>query len=68
MNKDLIMEIVENIKENADELKDKESLNDVEYGTLLGYAEALTIIKDTHAGYDIKEIGLDFDIEKEYLL
>ncbi len=68
MNKYLMMEIVENIKEYADELKNKESLNDVEYGTLLGYAEVLTIIKDVHAGYNVEEIGLDFDIDKRYLL
>ena len=67
MNKNLIIEIVENIKENADELKAKEKLNDVEYGELLGYAEALSIIKDAHAGYDLKEIGLDFDIDEKYL-
>ena len=67
MNKNLMREIVENIKEYADELKNKNELNSVEYGELLGYAESLTIIKDTCAGYDIQEIGLDFDIDKRYL-
>lgn len=37
MNKDIMKEIIENIKENADELKSKEVLNEVEFGELLGY-------------------------------
>ena len=32
MNKDIMKEIIENIKENADELKSKEVLNEVEFG------------------------------------
>lgn len=67
MNKDIVKEIIENIKENADELKSKEKLNEVEFGELLGYMEALTIMKGACAGYDIEELGLGFDIEKEYL-
>lgn len=63
MNKD----IIENIKENADELKSKEKLNEVEFGELLGYMEALTIMKGACAGYGVEELGLGFDIEKEYL-
>ncbi len=60
-------EIIESIKENADELKSKEVLNEVEFGELLGYMEALTIIKGACAGYDVEALGLGFDIEKEYL-
>ncbi len=67
MNKDIMKEIIENIKENADELKSKEKLNEVEFGELLGYMEALTIMKGACAGYDVEELGLGFDIEKEYL-
>lgn len=57
-------EIIENIMENADELKSKD---EVEFGELLGYMEALTIIKGACAGYDVEALGLGFDIEKEYL-
>lgn len=64
MNKDLMKEIIENIKESADELKSQEKLNEVEYGQLLGYAETLSIIKDACAGYDLNELGIDFDIDK----
>lgn len=67
MNKELIVEIIENIKESADNLKKQEKLDDVQYGELLGYAEALSIIKDAHSGYDLNELGLDFDIDKTYL-
>ena len=67
MNKDLLVEIVENIKEQADELRQQDSRNEVEYGTLLGLAESLSIIKDACAGDDLAGIGLDFDIDKKYL-
>lgn len=61
------MEIIENIKEAADELKEQKTRTKVEYGELLAYAESLTIIKDACAGYDLKELGLDFDIDEKYL-
>lgn len=67
MSKDIIIEIVENIKEAADELKSQNSRTKVEYGELLAYAESLTIIKDACSGYNLKELGLDFDIDKRYL-
>ena len=67
MNRDILAEIVENIKESAEELKQKENRSEVEYGELLAYAECLSIIKDANAGYDLKAIGLDFDIDAEYL-
>lgn len=67
MNKALMIEVIENIREQADELKQQGDLNEVEYGTLLGLAESLTIIKDACAGYDLAEIGLDFDIDAKYL-
>ena len=68
MSKNLVVEIVENIKECANDLKNESVLNDVDYGTLIGYCEALTIIKGAYAGYDINELGLDFDIDNEYLI
>lgn len=67
MNHNILAEIVENIKESAAELKGKENLTDVEYGELLAYAECLSIIKDANAGYDLSALGLDFDIDAEYL-
>ena len=67
MNDNVLTEIVENIKEAADELKQKGSLTEVEYGELLAYAEYLTIIKDANAGCDLKMLGLDFDIDAKYL-
>lgn len=67
MSKDIIIEIVENIKEAADELKSQDCRTKVEYGELLAYAESLTIIKDACSGYNLKELGLDFDIDKRYL-
>ena len=65
----LIREIVENITESADELlaKGKNNLNPVEQGQLWAYAEALSIIRDTLSGYDLKAISLDFDIDEKYL-
>ncbi len=67
MNKNLMIEIIENIKEFADELKSQKSRSEVEYGQLLGLAESLSIIKDVCAGYDLRELGLDFDIDGKYL-
>lgn len=67
MNKDILIEIIENIKEVADELKGQNDRTEVEYGELLAYAESLTIIKDACAGYDLRELGLDFDIDATYL-
>lgn len=67
MNRDILTEIVENIKESAEELKQKKPLTNVEYGELLAYAECLSIIKDANAGYDLSALGLDFDIDAEYL-
>ena len=66
MNKDILSEIVENIIEAADEIK-QQSNTELHYGQLLAYAECLCIIKDSCAGYDVEEIGLDFDIDKRYL-
>lgn len=67
MNKNLTMEIVENIKETADKLKAKETKSEFEKGLLLAYADSLGIIQGAFAGYDLAEIGLDFDIDKRYL-
>lgn len=69
MNKELLKEIVDNIKESADELLDRNKKMDlVEQGELIAYAEVLNIIQDSVSGYDVKEVGLDFDIDNRYLL
>lgn len=69
MTENQLQEIVENIKEAADELiaKGRDKLDLVEKGQLIGYAEALTIIHDAVSGTDLKKIGLDFDIDEKYL-
>lgn len=67
MNRDILVEIIENIKESANELRQKESRTEVEYGELLAYAECLSIIKDANSGYDLEALGLGFDIDAEYL-
>lgn len=63
-----IKSIVEYIVEELDELKGKETLTDMEFGQLLAYAESLSIIQSVCAGYDLAEIGLDFDVDEKYLL
>ena len=67
MNENLMMEIVEGLVESADELAAKDERDLFEAGQLLGYIEALAIIRDAHAGYDLAKIGLDFDIDAKYL-
>ena len=68
MSKNLIREIVEGIVDAADELLEKAERDPVEQGELIAYAESLSIIRDAAAGYDLAEIGLDFDIDARYLL
>ena len=67
MNMKLIADIVDGITEAADELLKIENRNDVESGELIAYAESLCIIRDTFSGYDLSEIGLNFDIDGRYL-
>jgi hypothetical protein len=68
MNKNNIREIVEGILDAADELLEKPERDLVEEGRLIAYAESLSIIRDACAGYDLREIGLDFDIDAKYLV
>ncbi|EGS30287.1 hypothetical protein HMPREF9130_1229 [Peptoniphilus sp. oral taxon 375 str. F0436] len=63
MNK--IAQIVAYIKENMDEIKDDK--DEVSYGTLIGYVEALSIIKSTLDEDEWKQVGLDYDLDKKYL-
>lgn len=68
MYEGVLIEIIENIRESADELKQIKQKNQVEFGTMLSLCESLSIIQGALAGYDLKEFGIDFDIDKEYLL
>lgn len=63
----LLKEIVENIKEAADELIQIDGKKLLDQGQLIAYAECLCIIRDSLAGYDLSHIGLDFDIDTKYL-
>ena len=68
MSMDLVQEVVENIKEQIEDLlTQKDSATDFERGMLLAYADALGIIKGAFLGYDLKKLGLDFDIDSKYL-
>lgn len=66
-NKDILIEIVDEITAEADELL-KEKKDDYNNGQMLAYATALGIIKTCLAGQDLKKYGLDYDIDKKYLL
>lgn len=63
-----IQEIVSRVRQALDTLQRKKPLNDMEYGQLLAHAEILSILQSACAGYDLAEIGLDFDVEKTYFL
>lgn len=67
-NKNLLLDIIAETKENADEVLNSPDKGDYEQGQLLAYATVLSIIRDELSGYDLKEYGLDFDIDKKYLL
>ena len=70
-NKDILIDVIEEITAEADELlndtHDKDSLDYIN-GQRLAYATALGIIKTCLSGYDLKEYGLDYDIDEKYLL
>lgn len=68
MNKNLLFDVIYETKENADEILNSSEKSDYEQGQLLAYATVLSIIRDVLSGYDLKEYGLDFDIDKKYLL
>ena len=65
--KNILIEAIEEITAEADELSSEEK-TDYNNGQLLAYATALGIIKTCLSGYDLKEYGLDYDIDKKYLL
>ncbi|WP_322184421.1 hypothetical protein [Neglectibacter caecimuris] len=67
MSTERLSDIVAAIKEAADEINAKRSKDSQDYGQLLAYAESLCIIRDACDPDILKEIGLDFDIDKKYL-
>ncbi len=68
MSKNLVLDIIALIKENADEVLSSKEKDDYANGQLLAYATVLSIIKDELSGYDLKAYDIDFDIDKKYLL
>lgn len=69
MNNDYVLhELVSSIKESADEIRGKANRSELDYGMLLAYAEALSIIRDACGEDNLHNIGLDFDIDARYLL
>lgn len=67
MSLDRLADVVASIIEAAEEVKNKDNQDAQDYGQLLAYAEALSIIRDSCALDDLKKIGLDFDIDERYL-
>ena len=67
MSNERLADVVASIIEAADEIKGKENRDSQDYGQLLAYAEALSIIRDACDPDVRKEVGLDFDIDKRYL-
>ena len=63
----VLVEIIDEITAELDELLEEEK-TDYNNGQMLAYANALGIIKTCLSGYDLKEFGLDYDIDKKYLL
>ena len=64
-----LTEVVENLKECADELLSagRENLDLVQTGQLIGIAQALQILRENTAEENLKAVGLDFDIDAKYL-
>ena len=67
INKDYLAEIVSLVIESADEIKAQKQIDNQDYGQLLAYAETLSIIRDVCGEEEVKDLGLDFDIDKRYL-
>ncbi len=67
MTNNMLSDVVASIVEAADEVRERTDLDAQDFGELLGYAEALSIIQDACDPDERKAIGLDFDIDKRYL-
>ena len=68
MNKNILLEIINEITAEADEVLETKNKTDYENGQLLAFSTALSIIKDSLSGYDLKEYGIDYDIDNRYLI
>lgn len=68
MTNEMLADIVSAIIEEAEEIKGKSNQDAQDYGQLLAYAETLSIIRDACDVELLSEIGLDFDIDKRFLL
>ena len=66
-DKFLIKDIVAEICAIADELKSGKQ-TETTFWQLFAYCSVLGIIKSAYAGYDLDDIGLNFDIDAKYLL
>lgn len=67
MKIEVLKDIVQGIKEQADELKQKGKLDMLDYGQMLGLCESLAIIKNSCHPDLWEYVGLDFDIDAHYL-
>ena len=60
-----VKDVVDMIVESADEAKERAIEDDMAFGEMLAYATCLSIIRDVFF-LDLKEIGLDFDVDRRY--
>lgn len=67
MSNDVLADIISAIVESADEIRSKPQRDSQDFGQLLAYAEALSIIRDACDEDDLEMLGLNFDIDKRYL-
>ncbi len=64
---DKVKQYVDYIKESIEEMKQEEK-NDYNFGVVVGYVESLSILKSLYDEDEWKAIGLDFDLDKKYLV
>lgn len=63
----ILKDITREIIQNADEVLKEKDGSEFYEGKILAYNEVLSIIKDYLTGYDLKEFGLDIDIDSKYV-
>lgn len=68
MSTDALRDVVLSIIEAADEIKQKGTQDLMDFGQLLAYSEALCIIQGMCDPDVLEEIGLNFDVDKRYLI
>ena len=64
---DKVKQYVDYIKESIEEMK-QDKKNDYNFGVVVGYVESLSILKSLYDEDEWKAIGLDFDLDKKYLV